>query len=106
MSGFFLNACQPKKEEGQSEKPRPIKPYIIKDKASGQILKYAAVTESSKFSSLSFPVSGTVKEVNVDLGQQVSKGNVLVKLDPDTFIQNVYGAKAEVGRINSDLKAI
>jgi membrane fusion protein, multidrug efflux system len=51
-------------------------------------------------------VSGIVMEVPVHEGQRVTKGEVLLRLDPQPFQLAVMGAKANLGGIVSDLNAM
>jgi membrane fusion protein, multidrug efflux system len=55
---------------------------------------------------LSTDVSGIVAEVPVHEGQRVSKGEVLLRLDPRPFEIAVAGAKANLGGIVSGLNAM
>lgn len=55
-----------------------------------------AMLEWSRRVELSTPVSGTVTEVNVEPGNQVKKGQVLLRLDPRGFQANVLQARARV----------
>lgn len=56
--------------------------------------------------SISTDVSGIVLEVPVHEGQQVNKGDVLLRLDPTPFQIAVQGAKANLGSEVSDLEAM
>jgi membrane fusion protein, multidrug efflux system len=51
-------------------------------------------------------VSGIVASVPVHEGQRVKKGDVLLRLDPRQFQIAVNGAKANLGRIASDVDAM
>jgi membrane fusion protein (multidrug efflux system) len=55
---------------------------------------------------LSTDVSGIVLQVPVREGQRVSKGDVLLRLDPEPFQLAVMGAKANLGGIVSGLNAM
>lgn len=46
--------------------------------------------------SLSFRVSGRILSMDVDEGAHVKKGQVLARLDKDTFIANLETAKAQL----------
>ncbi len=59
--------------------------------------------EAASTASLSFEVPGNVREVNVDMGEQISKGQVLARLDEGSFKLNVEAAQAAVGRAEVEL---
>ncbi|MSP02134.1 MAG: HlyD family secretion protein [Acetobacteraceae bacterium] len=55
---------------------------------------------------LSTDVAGIVMEVPVREGQQVNKGEVLLRLDPKPFELAVLGARANLGGVTSGLNAM
>lgn len=80
-------------EEKQSVASVPVKVKILKinpitiDKTNG----YSGTVEEDNATSLSFPVAGTLKTINVTLGQHVSAGQLVATLDP-TSMQSAYDA--------------
>jgi HlyD family secretion protein len=75
--------------QGLTTSPSTRQPVTLAVSASGQIQANADVA-------LSFGSSGTVREVNVKLGDRVKQGQVLARLD-DTDLQNsVKSAKASL----------
>ncbi|WP_455219600.1 efflux RND transporter periplasmic adaptor subunit [Kaarinaea lacus] len=87
-----------------TETIRSIRTITVTEPASGKVRRFSGVVEAATTSSLSFEVSGNVREVNVDVGQKISKGQVLARLDDKTFRLNVEAAEANVGRANVELE--
>ncbi len=85
------------------ERIRAIKTVTVAERASGQIRKFSGVVEAADSSSISFEVAGNVQEVRVDVGDKITKGQVLAKLDKRTYKLNVQAAEAEVGRAKVQL---
>jgi len=54
---------------------------------------------------LGFPVSGTIASRGVDLGDRVKRGEVLARLDPETFEAAVWAARAGVVVASQQLKS-
>jgi RND family efflux transporter MFP subunit len=53
---------------------------------------------------LSTPVSGVVQSVNVDLGDLVKKGQVLLTLDNTTYRARVEENQSEITRLNAEME--
>jgi multidrug efflux pump subunit AcrA (membrane-fusion protein) len=85
------------------ERIRAIKTVTVEERASGKIRKFSGVVEAADSSSISFEVSGNVREVNVDVGDKIKKGQVLARMDTRTYKLNVKGAEAGVGRAKVEL---
>lgn len=51
---------------------------------------------------LSTPVSGVVQSVNVEVGDRVIKGQVLLKLDSTVYRARVAGNQSEITRLNAE----
>jgi RND family efflux transporter MFP subunit len=81
-----LTACKEKAEIVKII--RPIETITIGEQA-------AAAVESS---GLSFEISGQVDSVEVDIGDRVSKGQVLAALDPEPYQLDVNAAEAALAR--------
>jgi multidrug efflux system membrane fusion protein len=81
-----------------------IKTITVNEIASGRIRKFSGVIEAADKSSVSFEVAGNVQEVRVNVGDKVSKGDVLAVLDKRTYELNVKAAEASLGRSRVKLK--
>jgi RND family efflux transporter MFP subunit len=85
------------------ERIRAIKTTTVTEQASGRIREFSGVLEAADSSSISFEVSGNVREVRVDVGDKIKKGQVLARLDTRTYKLNVKGAEAGMGRAKVEL---
>jgi RND family efflux transporter MFP subunit len=85
------------------ERIRAIKTYTIIEGESGRIRKFSGVVEAADSSSIGFEVSGNAQEVRVNVGDKVSKGQVLAVLDKSTYLLNVEAADADLGKAKVQL---
>jgi RND family efflux transporter MFP subunit len=99
---FGISACR-EAPPPPVERIRAIKTVTVTEQASGKIRKFSGVVEAADSSSISFEVSGNVREVRVDVGDKIKKGQVLARMDTRTFKLNVKGAEAGVGRAKVEL---
>lgn len=98
----FLMACG-KEEPPTVERIRAIKTFTVQESEAGLIRKFSGVVEAADKSSISFEVSGNVQEVRVNVGDKVSKGQVLAVLDTRTYKLNVEAAEADLGKAKVQL---
>ena len=99
---IILTACG-KEEPTTVERIRAIKTHTVEESRAGLVRKFSGVVEAADKSSISFEVSGNVQEVRVNVGDRVSKGQVLATLDTRTYKLNVEGAEANLGRAKVQL---
>lgn len=85
------------------ERIRAIKVITVTERASGINRNFPGSVEAVDKSSLSFEVSGNVKELRVKVGDPVKRGQVIATLDRRTFELNAQAAEAEVKRVQVDL---
>ncbi len=97
VAAFGLAACEEETVE-YVEPVRAIKTMTVAERGSGTTRKFSGTVEATDTSSLSFEVSGNVKEILVETGQEIKKGQVLARLDTQTFELAVQGAEADLGR--------
>ena len=81
-----------------AETVRAIRTFEVGDPAAGMKRRFSGVVEADDTSSSSFEVPGNVLTVNVEVGENVTKGQVLAVLDDRTFRMSVEAAQAAVGR--------
>ncbi len=99
---LLLVACG-KEPPAPVERIRAIKTITVEERASGQVRKYSGVVEPVDKSSLSFEVAGNVKDVNVDVGEEITKDQVIATLDTQTFELDVEAAQANLRRARAQL---
>ena len=92
---LVISACG--EEPAPPPKPiRAIKTITVSEQASGRLRDFSGVAEAADSSSISFEVSGNVQEVRVDVGDRITKGQVLATLDPEPYQLTVDEIKAEL----------
>ena len=99
---MLLWACS-KEAPPPVERIRAIKTITVEERADGQLRKYSGVVEPVDKSSLSFEVAGNVKDVNVDVGDEITKDQVIATLDTQTFKLDVESAQANLRRARAQL---
>jgi RND family efflux transporter MFP subunit len=82
---------------------RAIKTITVSEQASGRIRDFSGVAEAADSSSISFEVAGNVQEVRVDVGDLITKGQVLAALDPEPFQLTVAEIKAELKKARDNV---
>ena len=83
-----LCSCGKKQEVAQEQTVR-VKVQQIQTEAVNGEQGFSGTIEESSSTSLSFPVSGTIKKIHVSAGQTVGAGQLIAELDPTT-LQNAY----------------
>lgn len=83
---------------------RAIRTITVAEPASGRTRRFSGVVEAADTSSVSFEVSGNVQKINVDVGERISKGQVLAILDDRTYRLDVEAAQATVGRAEVEIR--
>ena len=83
-----LSSCSEKKQTAQEQTAR-VKVQQIQSEAVNGEQGFSGTIEESSGTSLSFPVSGTIKKIYVSAGQTVGAGQLIAELDPTT-LQNAY----------------
>ena len=82
---------------------RTIRTITVTEPATGKMRRFSGVVEAADTSSISFEVPGNVQEVMVEVGERVTRGQVLAVLDPRTYKLNVEAAQAAVGGAEVEL---
>lgn len=99
---LVLGACG-KQEIETEQRVRSVKTLVISDLASAQARKFPGTIEAVDSSRISFEVDGIIAGINVDVGAQFKKGDVLAVLDTKPFELNVESAKATLSRASAQL---
>jgi len=89
-----LTACKEKPKI--IEVVRAIKTMTVSEQAAEKIFKFSGLVAAVDSSGLSFQVGGQVQSVAVDIGDHVTKGQVLAVLDPEPYQLDVDAIKAEL----------
>lgn len=106
LTAFSLVACDDS-DTSQNEPPsvvRGLKTVVVSDLERVVERKYPSILQPSAISVLSFEIPGKLKEVNLDVGQLVKKGEVLAELDPTTLEFQVQSAEAALRQAESSAR--
>jgi multidrug efflux system membrane fusion protein len=92
-----------RKEEQPPEVIRSIRWIKVAETSTMQVRMISGTTKPVDQTALSFAVAGTVEKVEVRLGDQVKKGQVLAELDQQPFVLGVRDSEAELSKAQANL---
>lgn len=84
------------------EQVRAIKTVTVTETAGGAERKFSGIVQATDSSSLSFQVGGTVQEIRVDIGDQVTKDQIIAELDPEPFELDAKSVEADLHKAQAD----
>ena len=98
-----LSACQDTPPDASGEEPivRGLKTVLIEKQEQSTIRRFPSVLQPAEVSTLSFETPGRLGPVDLKVGQAITKGEVLAKLDPKTLEIAVDTAKSAVAQAQS-----
>ncbi len=99
---FLTAGCSKNQEIEKVEEIRPVKTIVVKAPDAGGVRNFPGRIDANKKAELSFRVSGKIQELLVKEGDQVSKGDLIAKLDPTDFQITVSDKKATFTRTSKD----
>jgi len=96
LLAFSLTACkEDSPDTAQTVAPvRGLKTVLIEDVEHATVRRFPSVLQPASVSALSFEVAGKLKEITLDVGQEVKKGDVIAELDPTALELNVENVRA------------
>ena len=96
LLAFSLVACkEDTPDTADANAPmRGLKTVLIEDVERATVRRFPSVLQPASVSALSFEVAGKLKELTLDVGQRVMKGDVIAELDPRVLELNVENAQA------------
>lgn len=108
---ILLTACDSQPEQAKNSpksqtevQVRPVKLQSVGVNETDTYLNYPATITSTNLNELSFEVGGVVKEVFVVEAQQVTKGDILAKLDSRDLLAKLNSAQAKYDNTNSEFE--
>ncbi|QLC22018.1 efflux RND transporter periplasmic adaptor subunit [Parasphingopyxis sp. CP4] len=90
---------------GAEEETAPVRPVKIIEVSTGADVRtqsLPAVIEAARSSDLTFEINGTLQEMLVREGDNVRQGQVLARLDPRTYQNDLATARAEYNNANAE----
>lgn len=88
LMALCLYSCTETTEK-QTETPIPIKEMVVSSSENMVGNRYSGTVESENETLLSFSSTGTIRQLNVEVGDKVHKGQLVAAIDPSTC-QNAY----------------
>lgn len=88
---LIVNGCR--QQEVQESHPANVKVMKATPENFSGEQEFSGTVEESSGSTLSFPVVGTVRQIRVEAGQRVTKGQLIAVLDEES-LKNAYDAAA------------
>jgi membrane fusion protein, multidrug efflux system len=90
-----LPACQ-KEEKAASQVVRPVRTVTVALQEGGENVSLTGEIQPRYQADLGFRVNGKILERPVDVGTQVKKDDLLARLDPQQYKQDLEVAKSEI----------
>ena len=91
----LVTGCSSEEQASTSEIIRPAKLLEITTSDSSNYISFPAVISSRQLTSLTFEVSGKVKDLRVRESQPVKKGDILARLDDQDLLARLKSAKSQ-----------
>ena len=82
---FLLISCGVEKKEVVERPIRPVKFGMVSLGGDAQSNTFSGSAQSSKESKLSFKVGGTITKLNIKVGDQIRKGQLIAKVDQTDY---------------------
>src|SRR5438105_1993378 len=98
---LFLAACH-KEEKAAATAIRPVRTVTVEHYAGGESISLTGEIQPRYQADIGFRVNGKILERPVDVGTQVRKGDLLARLDPQQYRQDLEVAKAEVATAEAE----
>ena len=105
VAAVFLYKAEPA-EEAEDTTIRPIKSQVVTDARAWPKLYFPGTIEADTEVDLSFEVGGRLVEFPVKRGMKVSKGDVLGRIDPSNYENQVKNAEADLEQARSSRERI
>ena len=105
VAAVFLYKAKPE-EEPEDTTVRPVKSLVVADAQAWPILYFPGTIEAATEVDLSFEVGGRLVEFPVQRGMKVEQGDVLGRIDPSNYENQVKNAEADLEQARSSLERI
>ena len=107
LISVLLSACEdPQPTEQASETVRPVKLFTVGESEDNWVREFPGEVVAHQGSYLGFRVSGELVEFPVRAGQQVEKGQLIAKLDPEDYQLQYNQRKAQYDLTATQLKRV
>jgi len=97
-----LAACK-KQEAAAPQEIRPVRTVTVERQEAGETVSLTGEIQPRHQADLGFRVRGKILQRPVDVGTQVKTGDLLARLDPQQYSQDLEVAKAEVAKADAEV---
>jgi len=98
-----LGGCQKEEQKAATPDIRPVRTVTVEPRDTGETLSLTGEIQPRYQADLGFRVNGKILERPVDVGTQAKKGDVLARLDPQQYRQDLEVAKADVAKADAEV---
>ena len=105
FSALLLFGCGGQKEEIKEESLRPIRFAKINNNQSISQTTFSGSAKSSKTANLSFKVNGNLDQINVKVGDQVRRNQIIASLDATDYSIQYDEAVAQLRSAETQIKS-
>lgn len=99
---LLLAGCQ-KEQKAATTSVRPVRTVTVELHEGGEKVSLTGEIQPRYQADLGFRVNGKILERPVDVGTEIKKGDLLARLDPQQFRQDLEVAKAEVTKADAEV---
>jgi len=103
---LLLTACWQEEDTSATETETPVRGLIttlVADVEEVTVRRYPGVLEPSEVNLLSFEVGGRLGRIRLDVGERVSKGQLLAELEPEHFETTIESRRAALEEVSATL---
>ena len=106
LSLLAAAGCGSKEDASEQKVPvRPVRYIVLEPETQAMNQSFSGTAKSGKKAVLSFKVSGTIESIPVKVGERVSSGSMLARLDETDILIEVESSKSGVKASQADAKA-
>lgn len=102
-SVLLLSACD-KVEPEKKEVIRPVRAMQVADVTHFRQRQFPGIAKATQEVDLAFRVSGPLTEFPTNVGDEISKGDIVARIDPRDFQVQVNNARGQLDRAKANLK--
>ncbi len=105
LLGFIAGCSDSGDQKANTEPPvRGLKTILIKESEATTARRYPSVLQPSEVTTLSFEVSGRLKEVGLNVGQRVEAGDTIAEIDKTSLQLQLESAQAALQQAQSSAR--
>ena len=104
ISILTLQGCDKAPVEEKKEVIRPVRAMEVTDVTKFREREFPGIAKATQEVDLAFRVPGQLSEFPVNVGDTVTKGDIVVRLDPRDYQVKVDNAMGQLGRAKANLK--